>query len=209
MPQDKIDGVLSTLPVILYMTFPDYEINFQNLTSPYKPYIRTENFIFSTQTMNSYLYYLKKTFITSDYDFVFQNEKKVHSYQSYTMQSVSSLGTSFFVSEGFGVFQLALSSNANMHYRSYIKLQSLVANIGGVVNFIILFARVLIGYVAKKLLLLEFVNNRCKFKPSSVAGRDIRQHTPINIKITENNYTSGISGIGLQQNIDPFKQQEK
>jgi hypothetical protein len=205
MPQDKLDVIVTSAPIILYLTFPDYEIDFQNLTNPYIPYIRTENFIFATQAMNSYLYYLKQTFITSDYGFVLEDKVKIGSYQSDTMQSVTSLGSAYFVQEAFGVFQLALSSKADMHNRSYIKLQSLVANIGGVVNFIYLLAKILVSYVAEKSLLIEYVNNRCNYKPSEV--KNPGQLSAINLRVSENNVGGIISNI--QPQVIQFKIQQQ
>jgi hypothetical protein len=188
IPQDKIDTTLSTLPVILYMTFPDYEINFQNLTNPYIPYIRTENFIFATQAMNSYLFYLKRTFLTTDYGFLFENEDTIFSYQSDTMLSMSSLGSKYFVSEAFGVFQLALSSRADMYYRSYTKFQTLAANISGIVDVILILAKIIIGFVSDKSLLFEYVNHRGNLKPLSDSKKKITaQLTTCNVITTENN----------------------
>jgi hypothetical protein len=201
-PQDKIDAFVTSLPVILYITYPNYEIDFQNITNPYIPYIRTESFIFSTQSMNNFIYYLKRTFITSDFGYVFEDKQQIYSYQSDIMQATSNLGTSYFVSEAFGVFQLALSSKADMHSRSYTKLQSLVANVGGVVNFIYLLAKLLVGYVANKSLLLEYVNNRCNFKPASMESL-----SNINIGVSMDNMASAASNIHAQ--VVPFKFQQK
>jgi hypothetical protein len=45
---------------------------------------------------------------------------------------------------------VTLSSKADVHSRSYIKLQSMAANIGGAINFIYLIAKIIVGYVSDK-----------------------------------------------------------
>jgi hypothetical protein len=72
--QTKIDEFLGTLPLNLYIMYPDYDIDFQNLTNPFRPYIKTEDFLISYLSMNTYIYiyYFKRTFINSDFGFVFE-----------------------------------------------------------------------------------------------------------------------------------------
>jgi hypothetical protein len=202
LPKDKIDATLSTFPIILYMTFPDYEINFQNLTNPYMPYIRTENFIFAAQAKNSYLYYLKRTFITTDYGFVFESDDTIFSYQSDSMLSMSSLGSAFFVPEAFGVFQLALASRADLYFRSYTKLQTLIANISGIADFIIILAKLIIDYVSDKSLLLQYINYRSNSRHLSESKKkNTGQLVAYNVITTENN-SAGMTSL---HNVDMTK----
>jgi hypothetical protein len=127
-------------------------------------YIRTEDIVMAYQSMNTYLYYLKRTFVLSDFGFVFEDKQEEFSYQSEISQSMTLIGSSFYVPEGFGLFMVALSSRADIHNRSYIKLQALVANVGGVINFIFMFAKMLTNYITSKSLHLEYVNHRCNYK---------------------------------------------
>jgi hypothetical protein len=206
LPQDKIDSIISSVPLQIYTTFPDYEIDFQNSTNPYLSYLRTESFLISSQAMNTYAYFLKLSFINSDFGFVFEETEKLSSYQADTMQSVTLLGSNYYVSEGYGCIIFALSSKADMHYRSYFKLQSLVANVGGVINFIYLLAKLIISYISNKSLLLEFVNHRCDYKSEDVLRPDI-EHSNINLRHSVDN-TSSPDKI-LKTNVIPFKMQQR
>jgi hypothetical protein len=204
LPQAKIDEFLGTLPLHLYTIFPDYEIDFQNLTSPFKPYIKTDDFLFSYLSMNTYMQFLRRTFITSDLGFVFEEPYQQFSYQSESIQSLTLMGSTFNVPEAYGVIIFSLSSKADIHNRSYIKLQSLVANVGGVVNFIYLLAKIIVNYISTKTLLLEYVNSRSDFKPSTdVTKLNAEQMSNINIKLSDG--VSHLGGDMLSYNIVAFK----
>jgi hypothetical protein len=68
-----VEQMLSALPIHLSITYPDYEIDFRNIENPFVPYIRTEDIIMSYQYMNSHLYYLKKTYVKTDFGFLFED----------------------------------------------------------------------------------------------------------------------------------------
>jgi hypothetical protein len=188
LPEDKINEYLGKLPLHLYTTYPDYEIDFQNLTNPFRPYIKTEDLLFSYLSKNTYIYYLKRTFINSDFGYVFEDTRQQHSYQYDSMQSLTLMGSTVYVPEGYGVIIFTLSSIADIHSRSYTKLQSMVANVGGVINFIYLLAKIIVGYISNKALLLEYVNyNSCDYKPSTeIKPNGDQQFTKIGIKPSEN-----------------------
>lgn len=144
----------------LYLTYPDNEIDFKNTTNPFKPYLRTEDILFTYEAKNAYVYSFRKTILYSDFGFVFEEEYDLDSYQSELTQSVTLYGSTFFIPEAYGTVSISMPIEATFHRRSYIKLQAIVANIGGVVNFVMLLAKINSVYFSSKFVLIEYVNNR-------------------------------------------------
>jgi hypothetical protein len=156
----QIESVLGGTPVHFYMVYPDVNINFQNTGEPFIPYLKTEDFTMPLLALFKYLYMFKKTFISTDYGYVFEAIDVQTTYQFDSIQSTLFLGSSFNIKEAFGVISFALSEKADQHSRSYIKLQTLVANIGGLINFIFIVSKLLVAYITEKSLFLSYINNR-------------------------------------------------
>jgi hypothetical protein len=203
LAQDKIDGLLGNYPLHLYLTYPDYEIDFQNLTNPFRPYIKTEDFLISYMSKNAYIYYFKRAFINSDFGYVFEDTHQQYSYQYDSMLSLTLMGSTLYVPEGYGLIMITLSSIADIHSRSYIKLQSMVANVGGVINFIYLLAKIIVGYISNKTILLEYVNYSSRdYKPSTdIKPNGDQQLSKISIKASEN---TGTYAINTRPVVVPF-----
>jgi hypothetical protein len=160
MSSSQIDTVLSGTPLHLYLTYPDTNINHENVTEPSFSYLKTEDFNFPLLAMVRYSYIFKNTYIHSDFGYVFDDNEQKMSFQYDSSTSFMLLGSTFNIKEAYGLLSFQLSQKADIHVRSYTKLQSLLANIGGVVNFVYLVAKILVRYVTQKMLDLDFVNNR-------------------------------------------------
>jgi hypothetical protein len=198
LSQETIDAMLTVLPIHFYLSFPDYEIDFQNVTDPYIPYIKTEDFVMSYLAMNTYFYYFRRTFVTSDFGVVFEDPQTLTKYQFDLNIPTTLIGSAFSVTEGYGMIAIALSSRADIHSRSYMKLQDLIANIGGIVNLIYLFGKFLTNYVTDKSLLLEYINYRLsdyKSDGSNVSNENNQNNLNNPNKISDNNT------IGMNSNI--------
>jgi hypothetical protein len=160
MTSSSIDSILSSTPLHFYMTYPDNNIDFHNTSYPFYNYLRTEDFTFPLSANYKYSYILKKALLYSDFGLVFEDRTKEEIFQYDRTESTVFIGSGFNVKEAFGVISVSLSEKADSHIRSYSKLQSLVANIGGIVNFIYLIARFVVNYVSGKMLLTNYVNKR-------------------------------------------------
>jgi hypothetical protein len=160
MSDSQIDTILGRNPVHIYIVYPDNNIDFKDTANTFNTYLKTEDFIFPLLALNRYLYYIKRTFVQSDYGFVFEDFSEISSYQYDRTESSLFIGSSFVVKEAIGLITFSLSQKADLHIRSYNKLQSLMANIGGFVNFIYIVARLIVHYISSKSLLLKYVNYR-------------------------------------------------
>jgi hypothetical protein len=154
----------------LYMIYPDILINFDNTTDPFIPYVRTDEFTFPLEANYKYMYNFKKAILNTDLGFVFEDNKKDEIFQYDKVSNIAFFSTKFNIEGSYGLVSITLSEKADTHSRSYVKLQALVANIGGVVNFIMILAKFIVEFVTKKLLLLSYVNGKekVKFQPNPI-----------------------------------------
>jgi hypothetical protein len=152
-----IDEILTNNPPHLYMIYPDNLIDFDSATQPMKSYLRTEDFNFPLGASNRYTYQFKVTSIKSDLGFVFDEYVKFETFQ---FDSVKTSPSGFNIKEAFGNVSYFLASKADLHKRTYVKLQVLVANIGGIVNFVYIVSNLIVTYVTNKSLMLDYVNSR-------------------------------------------------
>lgn len=160
--RDKIKLDLSNLNFYFKYFFPSYTIDHYNQTNPL-----SESF-FSYQVRMYYSYFytyyenIKTVNYTSDDGLVFQDVKNyhingrddVHSYYK-----LSPLETTTFVEKTFSQFQIQILNNQIDQYkRSYPKFQSVLANIGGVMKFILSFAQFIAKFVTSQMKDIELSN---------------------------------------------------
>jgi hypothetical protein len=157
---DKIKTKLSALPAHLYMNFPDFNVNLKNVSYPYSMYLRQEDFKFAYLNMNTYMYQFKKVYLNSDFGVVFENPYEEVIYTGELAQSYTLTGSTYIIKEAYGLVMIYLAEKAEVNYRTYIKLQSVAASIGGVANLILFLAKVLLDYTTEKSLLLDYLNIR-------------------------------------------------
>ena len=83
-------------------------------------------------------YYLLKTRVIyqTDYGFVFQNQQSTEFYvhEDNYVADIRTLGMEL---TNFAFLQITMNNKVDTYNRSYTKLQSVLANIGGVINSIL------------------------------------------------------------------------
>jgi hypothetical protein len=124
--------------------------------SVYNNFRITYDFFFSYDEYYKVLQYL------SDEGFVFEDNKR---FESFTYDDISSKteiypkGTNVHVNLTFGTVSLFMNSMyADRHKRLYPKLQSVLANIGGVMKFILFIGNVLAKYITANMMIIDLSN---------------------------------------------------
>jgi hypothetical protein len=174
MSPDQINTVLSGSPMHFYVTYPDNVLDMKNSTNPFNVYLRTDDFSMPVLALYKYTYFFKKTTVHSDCGYVFEdNQHTATSFQFDKIESTLLLGSKLIFPEAFGQISFVLSSKADIHFRSYIKIQSLLANIGGVINCLYLMSKFIVWYFTYKIMLLKYFNNRVEFPIKNI--RDFGQ----------------------------------
>jgi hypothetical protein len=159
LPTPQIEKLLSDSNVHIYMSFPDNVINYNDATKPLTTYLRTEDFVMPLLSGFRHAYQLKNTFVHSDLGFVFEDFVNIPTYQVDSLKSTSYVSNNYPISEAYGSVNFQISPKADVHKRTYIKLQVLCANIGGIVNFVYIVAHITVTYFTNKSLMLDYVNN--------------------------------------------------
>jgi hypothetical protein len=157
-PLSDINASLSSSPAHFYFIYSDNNVVPENREAPFLPYIKTEDFRFPLSALYKFQYYFKKTFIISDYGWMFEDKVEVNDFQYDNFDSLAYIGSSFSIKEAFGLISFTLSDNADVYKRSYIKMQTLVANIGGIINFLLIIAKTIVKYITNKLFIAHFIH---------------------------------------------------
>lgn len=138
-PQEVIDNYLSSAYLSTYFT--DYSINTNNFTNPYTKYFKNEFTAVSSGSFTAFILYFQHYFVNSDNGFFFQEEdaKRIPKFE----MSKSSYSAKPNSSGLFLEFSLQLKSNKTTFYRKYIKMQELMAQIGGITNLLLIIVGIL------------------------------------------------------------------
>ena len=70
----------------------------------------------------------------TDFGFVFEEKRKESSFQFGQLETYIYSGSSFSIKEAYALVSMTLSNDEELYKRTYDKLQTVMANIGGIVN---------------------------------------------------------------------------
>lgn len=129
-PQETIDNLLGS--TYLSTFFTDYSIDTNNFTQPYTKYFKNEFTAISKDSFTAFILFFQHYFINSDNGFLFQEfaEKRIPKFDlSKNMFSVKPNTSGLFVE-----LSIQLRNSKVTYFRKYLKLQELMAQIGGVAN---------------------------------------------------------------------------
>jgi hypothetical protein len=192
MSDEQISEVLSGSPMHFYVTYIDQHIDTKNATYPFRPYLRTDDFTLPPLALYRYTNYLKKVIIHSDFGYIFEDNYQTSSYQIDHTESTILLGSSLYLG-AFGQISFLLNDLADVHYRSYSKIQSLLANIGGVINSLCLLGRFIVWYVTYKTMLIKYLNDRI----STPEKGNVTNQSTINVSTIKFNTTIGQNSVNV------------
>jgi hypothetical protein len=175
----------------------DSYVNLNNHTQP-SHYFTSTVYSKLTHTIKKIqMLTVKETHITTDDGIIMQNLKPSLAYQ------VDSFKTD--VSDGIFYYQFYLSGSnlTDNYFRSYVKVQNIIANIGGLFQFLLIVATYIFNYIAKRNLDFEIINSI--YKISNDSGGNL-QNSKINNTNTNhalksvNHPTSNLKVISFMHN---------
>lgn len=133
--------------VFLNLVYLDYELNHSNATSPGEIRSRSQSFPMSSSVYNKYFFKTKLIKYITDYGFLFSQLKTDYYFQEDTV----SLSTDLRVNNSpiglFGELNFSLSKKSDNYFRNYLKLQSALANIGGIVDGIFILCSLFVKFI--------------------------------------------------------------
>lgn len=132
--REVIDSILN-FGYIQY-NFMDYKINHQDSEDPKRPYLRNE--VLPAGTSIYRRHYIKKTKIiyTTDYGYVFQDNKIIEfsQHSDYLYTDVGFTNPATYQPQTYTMISLINDAKVSTYYRSFPKLQTALANIGGIIK---------------------------------------------------------------------------
>jgi hypothetical protein len=144
----------------LTLTHLSHQINHYNYLTPNELNLETISAPISSLLTKKYYYYLQQNMYETDYGYIFQDRKTVNfmTFDNYVPdtdlgESISLLGKPY-----IGQISIRNSKFISYYFRSYTKLQTLLANIGGVIKFVMLFSEYFVAYFTHNLFLKDISN---------------------------------------------------
>jgi hypothetical protein len=188
------DTILSTLNnVRLSVKFPDYSINHDNLTQPFQNIIHADTIQVTSTTFKRFWYYARIISYITDLGYVFTESKHEQFYQFNDYIETLDLRTNPTVANSFCQISLLTDKKSDRYNRSFLKAQSVIANTGGLIKAILLFAFLCNEFFCSEMFVLHLVKQ--VYEPFKA--------TPIQIIPKEKKSSKFFSGLGL---ASPFPQ---
>jgi hypothetical protein len=150
----------------------------------------------TTALYKNHFYNLRQTFYNTDTGYVFQDNMVENFYEfDQTTLSIDLLNAGQLSQGNFGTLYIRNSDHLSIYKRQYKKLQDVLANVGGLVNAILLFSRLLSNFITRKFVwvdLFEYFAGKENFVSLSLNN--------MNIKPFESHNVSDIKLINLPKN---------
>jgi hypothetical protein len=180
--------------VILPLVYLSYGINNYNSTQANFPKLETSVLGMTTALYKLHFYNLKQTFYHSDLGYVFQENIIENFYEfDQTTMSIDLLNAGQISQGTFGTVYIRNSDHISVYKRQYKKLQDVLANIGGLVNSILLISRLLSNFIIRKFVWVDLFKYFSLKESSDPVSLSNIKHESIN--------HSDIKFLNLQTNI--------
>jgi hypothetical protein len=157
LPLDTINSMLSTI----FLTFNtlDYEIDHGNYLNPISFVMASERIQISTTTFKRQFYKLRDVEYKTDYGLMFADIKTENTYQLEQGDNNVDIRKEGFYPGSFANLSIIASSKNDKYFRSYSKLQKLLADLGGFINLVFTISKILIFFLTRKLYYLTIINS--------------------------------------------------
>ena len=149
---------------------PDYSFEPSKFNNPYKTYIRHLYNSFSIKYFEDIYLYLKLFEIISDSGYFFENENSIKFAAYDNIQN----DISFRNENNFLSLNIRVSSKREVHKRTYIKLQTIFSNVGGMLKIILLIGEYSV-YFIRMLLYKNYILEFFNLDESEIRLKEIRK----------------------------------
>ena len=200
---------------------PDYSFEPSKFNNPYKTYIRHLYNSFSIKYFEDIYLYLKLFEIISDSGYFFENENSIKFAAYDNIQN----DISFRNENNFLSLNIRVSSKREVHKRTYIKLQTIFSNVGGMLKIILLIGEYSV-YFIRMLLYKNYILEFFNLDESEIRLKEIRKifrlsginnskmkieslFSNLNENNELNNFQKNLSNIFENQNSSIIKNNEE
>lgn len=191
-PEEIINAKIKEREMFLFVRLLNREIDHQGMTKEtiFKPFTETLIFKFSLDIYLRYLLYLEPIEYNLDQGYIFEDISTFNSYRyhDYDMQ-VDVVNHDPLAGETkFGMMNILLGDEQRIYKRDYVKLQSVAANLGGIIKFFFFGCQILLYFYSKNLFFIEYGKEILNTKNSYLSLNDIiKNFKPVGEVISNNN----------------------
>lgn len=139
------------------MFFLDHYADIYNYTTPIQTFASSTYISIDSNLMKTVYSYFSEINIFNDNGLIFSNEKKISSFKLES-QTTGFDSNEYSTNDLVLSFTLLSSSKTENYYRSYIKIQGICANVGGIVNGIHIVGGILLAYFQKRKYHIELID---------------------------------------------------
>ena len=156
--ESVIEPVLKN--VYLQMLYVDKFIDNYNYDNPIQAILKSESFPINWDIASRYFYQFKSLSYETDVGTVFEDKRKSSTYQfsNYVQNVQIRHGSSLYPGLTIGTVTLHRQIQGDQYYRSYPKLQTLLARIGGVIQAVMMVSQTLSHVITKNMFLVHMIN---------------------------------------------------
>lgn len=181
----------------IYISLLDNIIDLDNFENPILPFIQTNVVEASLGSLKSSLYNIKKSQIKTDSGIFLNEENTIEFHQLENIQTDIK-----FNNEHIFSIKLFSQKTIDTYVRKYIKIQDILACIGGLINFLLSFGQIVLNRYSSKNLSIETANHfisENKNKHRNIKSNIFTQKESPN----KSNFTGNVTEK-LQINIPPL-----
>ena len=146
---------------IFLLNFLSWRVDHLNASYPINPYLYSDILMNSLNVVKRYFYYFSPSIYYSDHGLILNSNKKIQFYefQDKFMDFIEYEKSNDFSETTFFECILTCYPEMNIYNRKYTKIQDVLGNIGGCVDFICIVLKYISYYFSEKSFLIEFSNS--------------------------------------------------
>ena len=189
------DDVLSNSA--LNVAFLSNQINPYNIESPGSSKLETATLTMTTGLIKSYYFNIRQIIYETDYGLIFE-DRRIENFYSYDSQTFDvNLKNSGLPTKGqtFGYMLFKNSDNVSKYYRTYIKAQAVMANIGGIIKAVMVIAKIISDFLTKRMSYIDISNYIFNFDGYTCDSRNSNSNEAKAIAIHNNSLSNTIANV--------------
>jgi hypothetical protein len=152
-PMEQIEEIIRTQYINIY--YQSLQVNAKNYNNPFKKVSALSYFLLETSFHKQLNFYFQKTNILSDSGIIFPDFIQTHSQIGFLNVDID---VSLSKDSQIILIEIYFSHNIKYYNRSYIKIQTIFANLGGIINILFLLGKLTIISLMRKKYKLKLIN---------------------------------------------------
>jgi hypothetical protein len=188
---------------VLSIVYTSHSINHYNVTKPNEVKFETTRFQMSSTLIKKHNLNLRQVIYETDYGILFEDRQK-ESFYTYFSQTVDvslkpeGLPT---IGPNIGCVAMKNADSISFYNRNYIKIQAVMANIGGIIKAVMIICKIITNLLTRKMIYLDIANRIFYFNFNDT--NSINSNRNNTLKINHNREPS--SSVTLPMESKTFK----